>query len=133
MKITGREVLAYVAKFYDMPVDVLTGPTRRRPYARARQVAMYVMRQICPHLSYPAIGGIIGGRDHTTILHGVAKIEQLVEDDAEMADDINLLMAHFEPLVSERARAELDLRIDSVERLLSELQAQRDHLSRMAA
>ena len=93
MKITGREVLAYVAKFYDLPVAALTGPNRRRAIVRPRQVAMYVMRQVCPHLSYPAIGGIIGGRDHTTVIHATSKITRLISEDRSVYNLVQDLTA----------------------------------------
>lgn len=124
MKITGREVLAYVAKFYDLPVTVLTGPNRRRAIVRPRQMAMYVMRQVCPHLSYPAIGGIIGGRDHTTVIHGVAKIQSLIETGSSVLDDVDAILGHFTRLLDPEAEREaLIARIEATERQLQTLKS----------
>jgi chromosomal replication initiation ATPase DnaA len=85
-------VLRGISRFYGMPVPVLTGKRRTADALHARHVGMYVMysdkRQ---HLSLPAIGKIFGDRDHTTVLHGVRKIERLVKKDRRLAAEIDEL------------------------------------------
>ena len=84
-RITGQQVIAAVAEDAGLYVSVLTGQSRIRSVARPRQVAGYLMRRLCPHLSYPAIGRQLGNRDHTTILHGERVIKRLMADDLDLA------------------------------------------------
>lgn len=65
------DVLREVAARHDMSMERIMGGSRKREDAWPRQEAMYEVFMQCPHLSFPQIGRIMGGRDHTTILHGV--------------------------------------------------------------
>lgn len=82
MRHTGKSVAEFVADFYGLTMEDLCGEIRTRDIARPRQVAMFLMRELCPHLSLPAIGRLLGGRDHTTVLWGVRRIEALQKDEA---------------------------------------------------
>jgi chromosomal replication initiator protein len=73
----------------------LIGPKRLRTIARPRQIAMYLAKQLTPR-SLPEIGRRFGGRDHTTIMHGVRRIEELMTTDSQMADDLQLLRRQLE-------------------------------------
>jgi chromosomal replication initiator protein len=68
---------------------------RARAVARPRQVAMYLAKQLTPR-SLPEIGRKFGGRDHTTVMHAVRKIEQLCETDASFAEDVELMRRMLE-------------------------------------
>mgnify|MGYP001317678911 FL=1 len=68
----------------------MIGPKRVRTVARPRQIAMYLAKQMTSR-SLPEIGRRFGGRDHTTIMHGVRKIEELRGADSGLAEDIDLL------------------------------------------
>jgi chromosomal replication initiation ATPase DnaA len=69
-------VLADVAERHDVSVHELRGPSRRLPLAHVRQEAMWLLRQL-PHApSHPTIGRWLGGRHHTTIIHGVRSHER---------------------------------------------------------
>jgi chromosomal replication initiator protein len=63
---------------------------RSRSIARPRQIAMYLAKNLTTS-SYPEIGRKFGGRDHTTIMHAVKKIEELLIHDSELSDDVELL------------------------------------------
>ena len=63
---------------------------RARQIARPRLIAMFLAKNLTS-LSYPEIGRRFGNRDHTTIMHAVRKIEELMETDASLADDVSLL------------------------------------------
>ena len=63
---------------------------RARSIARPRQIAMYLAKNLTTS-SYPEIGRKFGGRDHTTIMHAVKKVEELLIHDSEMSDDVELL------------------------------------------
>ena len=81
------DILRTVAVFYGVTEDDLTGRGRSAKISEPRQIAMYLMREETDS-SFPAIGNHIGGRDHTTILHGVEKISRLAERDAQLRRDI---------------------------------------------
>jgi len=63
---------------------------RARTVARPRQVAMYLSKQLTPR-SLPEIGRKFGGRDHTTVMHAVKKVEELCSEDRSFAEDVELL------------------------------------------
>jgi chromosomal replication initiator protein len=70
----ARRVLEQVADHHSVTVDDLTGPSRLANHVKARHEAAYLLRQCS--LSYPQIGRILGGRDHTTIMYAVQRVEQ---------------------------------------------------------
>jgi hypothetical protein len=71
MRITVADVIRETAAKHRLTVAELLGPSRERKYVRPRQEAMYQVFTKCPHISYPEAGRRMGGRDHTTVLHGV--------------------------------------------------------------
>ncbi len=89
-KITVEEIQRRVAEHYNVRLSDLIGPKRVRNIARPRQIAMYLAKQLTPR-SLPEIGRRFGGRDHTTIMHGVRRIEELMTTDSQLADDLQLL------------------------------------------
>ena len=89
-KLTIEEIQRKVAEHYNVRLSDLIGPKRLRVIARPRQVAMYLSKQLTPR-SLPEIGRRFGGRDHTTIMHGVRRIEELMALDSQLADDLQLL------------------------------------------
>ena len=95
MRVRAHEVAAYVADLHRIPIKGFYGAQRTRHIARARQVAMYCIRYLCPHMSYPRIGKMMGGRDHTTVLHGVKNIEALIKTDPEVLDAVERVLFRF--------------------------------------
>ncbi|WP_045387765.1 chromosomal replication initiator protein DnaA [Falsirhodobacter sp. alg1] len=89
-KVTIEEIQRKVAEHYNVRLSDMIGPKRVRTIARPRQVAMYLAKQLTPR-SLPEIGRRFGGRDHTTIMHGVRKIEELFATDSQLADDLQML------------------------------------------
>ncbi len=89
-KLTIEEIQRKVAEHYNIRLSDMIGPKRLRTIARPRQIAMYLSKQLTPR-SLPEIGRRFGGRDHTTIMHGVRKIEELMTMDSQLSDDIQLL------------------------------------------
>ena len=89
-KLSIEEIQRKVAEHYNIRLSDMIGPKRLRTIARPRQVAMYLSKQLTSR-SLPEIGRRFGGRDHTTIMHGVKKIEELSAIDSQLADDIQLL------------------------------------------
>lgn len=91
---TLARVIETVAAFYKLDVEELTGRSRAARVSEPRQVAMYLMREES-EASYPAIGAELGGRDHTTILHGCDKISRLLEQDAKLRRDVAQMREHL--------------------------------------
>ena len=89
-KLSIEEIQRKVAEHYNIRLSDMIGPKRLRNIARPRQVAMYLSKQLTPR-SLPEIGRRFGGRDHTTIMHGVRKIEELMAMDSQLSDDLQLL------------------------------------------
>ncbi len=94
-KITVEEIQRRVAEHYNIRLSDMIGPKRLRSYARPRQVAMYLCKQLTSR-SLPEIGRRFGGRDHTTVMHGVRRIEELKSSDGQIAEDIELLRRSLE-------------------------------------
>ncbi|MEZ5777377.1 MAG: chromosomal replication initiator protein DnaA [Paracoccaceae bacterium] len=89
-KVTIDEIQRKVAEHYAMRLSDMIGPKRMRTIARPRQVAMYLAKTLTTR-SLPEIGRRFGGRDHTTIMHGIRKIEDLKATDSQLAEDLDLL------------------------------------------
>jgi chromosomal replication initiator protein len=89
-RVTIEEIQRKVAEHYNVRLADMIGPKRLRTIARPRQVAMYLSKHLTSR-SLPDIGRRFGGRDHTTIMHGIRKIEELMAADSQLADDIQLL------------------------------------------
>lgn len=89
-KLTVEEIQRKVAEHYNIRLSDLIGPTRRRTVARPRQIAMYLAKNLTTR-SLPEIGRRFGGRDHTTIMHGVRRVEELRAADSQIAEDLELL------------------------------------------
>ena len=89
-KISIDDIQRKVAEHYNVRLADMMGPKRARNVARPRQIAMYLSKQLTCR-SLPEIGRRFGGRDHTTIMHGVRKIEELVGEDNGLAEDVAML------------------------------------------
>ena len=98
-------IQAFVAAYYGISRADLTGDTRFAKFVRPRQVAMYLAYMITPK-SFPTIGRLFGGRDHTTALHAVNKVRRLIETNAEVAETIALLKADWPAVARYKGRAE---------------------------
>ena len=75
---------------FGFSVDELCGKSRRRPLVTARQIGMYVFRELTD-FSYPAIAREFGGRDHTTVIHAVEKISALMKERRVIYDQVTEL------------------------------------------
>ncbi len=74
-RLTPEAIVHAVAAYYHISVEELRSKTRRRNVAHPRQIAMYLLREET-NLSFPQIGNLLGGRDHTTVMHGYEKVLQ---------------------------------------------------------
>jgi chromosomal replication initiator protein len=73
-----------VAAMFDVSVEALEGPSRHRSVARPRQVAIWLCKQLT-RCSFPDIARRFGGRDHTTAMHAVKRVERLLAEDPDWA------------------------------------------------
>jgi len=94
-KVTVEEIQRKVSEHYAIRLSDMIGPKRVRNYARPRQIAMYLAKHMT-NRSLPEIGRRFGGRDHTTVMHGVRRIEELKTLDSQIADDLELLRRALE-------------------------------------
>ena len=79
-----------VARYYNIRQSEMHSKRRARGIVRPRQVAMYLAKDLTNH-SYPQIGSRFGGRDHTTVMHAVRKVEDLIAEDKQFADDVGMI------------------------------------------
>jgi chromosomal replication initiator protein len=86
-RVTFDDILSTVSDYYGVDSVDLTGPRRSRDIARARHVVMFMTRELT-QMSLPQIGQVLGGRDHTTVMHGCDKIGALFEKDDGMRRQI---------------------------------------------
>ena len=89
-RITIDEIQNKVSNYYNLKIEDLTSSRRIRSFARPRQVAMYLSKKLTTR-SLPEIGRKFGGRDHTTVIHAVKKIEQLKIENSKFDEDVNLI------------------------------------------
>ncbi|MCR9221491.1 MAG: chromosomal replication initiator protein DnaA [Alphaproteobacteria bacterium] len=94
-RVTIDEIQKRVAEHFTMKLSDMHSPRRSRGVARPRQVAMYLAKQLTTR-SLPEIGRKFGGRDHTTVMHAVKKVEELRQTDANFAEDVELLRRMLE-------------------------------------
>ncbi len=89
-RVTIDEIQRRVAEHFNIKMAEMTSARRARVVARPRQVAMYLAKQLTQR-SLPEIGRKFGGRDHTTVMHAVRKIDELLVSDRALAEDVELL------------------------------------------
>jgi len=89
-RIRIEDIQKVVASHYNVSKQDLLSARRTRAIVRPRQIAMYLAKTMTPR-SFPEIGKRFGGRDHTTVLHAVRKVEELAAADETLAQEIELL------------------------------------------
>lgn len=85
--IHADDVISYVCSYYNIKTTQLKGPKRNAELVKARQVTMYLLHKELG-ITLVEVGNLLGGRDHTTIMHGVDKITKLVDNKAKVSEDI---------------------------------------------
>jgi chromosomal replication initiator protein len=94
-RLTIEEIQKKVAEHYNIRLSDMSSPRRARNVARPRQVAMYLAKQLTTR-SLPEIGRRFGGRDHTTVMHAVSRVAELMQQDTAFAEDVELLRRMLE-------------------------------------
>jgi chromosomal replication initiator protein len=90
-KISIENIQKTVAEFYGIRVSELKSKRRSRQVARPRQIAMGLAKELTS-LSLPDIGEAFGGRDHTTVIHAVRKVDELCKSDSRINEEFNQLL-----------------------------------------
>jgi chromosomal replication initiator protein len=90
--VSMDEIIETIAHFYNLDKSLIYEKTRRKEIVRARQVAMFLLREDFS-ISFPLIGRKMGGRDHTTVIHSCDKIKEEMETDAGLAQELEQIRA----------------------------------------
>jgi chromosomal replication initiator protein len=91
---TDAELLAEIAQHLGFDVEALCSKSRLRPLVTARQIAMYLFRDLTD-LSYPSIARLFGGRDHTTVIHAVEKIQRQMGERKQIYEQVTVLQSRL--------------------------------------
>jgi chromosomal replication initiator protein len=89
--LTLKKIAMSVAEFYNISLEDLLKQSRRKEYVKPRQIAMFLARKEMGS-SFPTIGEFFGGRDHTTVMHGVEKIENLTSSNETVKQELDLIL-----------------------------------------
>ena len=91
-KVTSvKKIAESVAQFYNITIEDLIKQSRKKEFVKPRQVAMYLIRKELDN-SFPSIGDFFGGRDHTTVMHAVEKVENLINTKESFKQEVDLIM-----------------------------------------
>jgi hypothetical protein len=93
LRMSAKRLIALCAAAGKQPVGEILGPRRARVVCRSRQAAAYLMVKHCTHLSLPRIGKLLGGRDHSTIIHARDKV---IKDLAAGGEMFGAIIEHVE-------------------------------------
>ncbi|WP_234983327.1 chromosomal replication initiator protein DnaA [Demequina sp. NBRC 110053] len=93
-EITASSIIGTTADYFGISMEELTGTSRSRVYVTARQIAMYLCRQLTD-LSLPKIGEHFGGKDHTTVMYAVKKVEDQIAQRRQMYNQVNEIHARI--------------------------------------
>jgi chromosomal replication initiator protein len=91
---TDAELLTEIAQHLGFEVEALCSKSRQRPLVTARQIAMYLFRDMTD-LSYPSIARLFGGRDHTTVIHAVEKIQRQMGERKQIYEQVTVLQSRL--------------------------------------
>jgi chromosomal replication initiator protein len=94
-RVTIEDIQKTVAEHFNIRMADMHSARRARAIARPRQIAMYLSKQLTTR-SLPEIGRKFGGRDHTTVMHAVKKVEELRQADVTFCEDVDLLCRMLE-------------------------------------
>ncbi|MBI3952669.1 MAG: chromosomal replication initiator protein DnaA [Candidatus Doudnabacteria bacterium] len=88
--VSAKKIIEVVADFYNVTIEDLLKQSRKKEYVHPRQIAMYIIRKEL-ETSLPSIGEFFGGRDHTTVIHAIDKIDRIIKDRNGLKQEIDLI------------------------------------------
>lgn len=89
-QITPELIIREIHKYYQIPIEDLLGKKRTKEIVVPRQITMYLLRHEA-NISYPEIGKVMGGKDHSTIMHGCKKVESDISTNQQLKDDLSAI------------------------------------------
>lgn len=89
--VSPKKIAEVVAEFYNIHLDDLVKQSRKKEFVKPRQIAMYLIRKELDN-SFPSIGDFFGGRDHTTVMHAVDKVQNLISEKHNFKQEVDLIM-----------------------------------------
>jgi len=89
--LTAKKIMVAVAGYYGVTTEDLVKQSRKKEYVKPRQIAMFLIRKEL-ETSLPSIGEIFGGRDHTTVIHAIDKVERITKDDENLKQELVLIV-----------------------------------------
>ena len=95
-EITPQLIIEIVAEHYQLSIDQMTSKTRNNTVSKPRQIAMYLCKQMTDS-PLEAIGSLLGGRDHSTIIHGANKIADDIQKDDDLKKNIDTIVKKINP------------------------------------
>ncbi|MBI4363475.1 MAG: chromosomal replication initiator protein DnaA [Candidatus Doudnabacteria bacterium] len=88
--VSAKKIIEVVADFYNVTIEDLLKQSRKKEYVHPRQIAMFIIRKEL-ETSLPSIGEFFGGRDHTTVIHAIDKIERIIKERGGLKQEIDLI------------------------------------------
>ena len=88
--VSAKKIIEVVADFYNVRPEDLLKQSRKKEYVHPRQIGMYIIRKEL-ETSLPSIGDLFGGRDHTTVIHAIDKIERIIKEKTVLKQEIDLI------------------------------------------
>jgi chromosomal replication initiator protein len=89
------DIMDVIASYFNLSTSELQSKTRVKSVSMARQIGIYITRQLKPEMSLEEIGLSFGGREHSTVLHSIEKVRKRVQKDVQFKDTLNLLVAEI--------------------------------------
>lgn len=88
--VSAKKIIEIVSDFYNITIEDILKQSRKKEYVNPRQIAMYIIRKEL-ETSLPSIGELFGGRDHTTVIHAIDKIERVMKERNALKQEIELI------------------------------------------
>jgi chromosomal replication initiator protein len=88
--VSAKKIIEIVSDFYNVMPEDLLKQSRKKEYVNPRQIAMYIIRKEL-ETSLPSIGEFFGGRDHTTVIHAIDKVERIIKERTSLKQEIDLI------------------------------------------
>ena len=110
LKRTPERILEKVAAYYHVTVQELKGAARSERVVLARKVSMYLMRNLITNITLKEIGNVLGGRDHTSVIHGIETINERLRIDNELKYEIYKLQKEIDDTNSGKNRTQCNLK-----------------------
>ncbi len=96
-EITPQRIIEVVSDHFNISVDQMISKTRSNDISKPRQIAMYLCKNMIPDLSLETIGSLLGGRDHSTVVHGIKKVSDEVEKNENASTSIETIKKKINP------------------------------------